>query len=140
MIILEPRSAVFGAIQFALMNLRVVGTKGNEEGTRVCREVTLKGLNFQLAAKATILLALSVCIARPARAADNEVAHARELAYSGKAHRDEALALLKQHLDQEADDSDARVLYGIVLSWQGRYDEARTQLNMVLATRPTHGD
>src|SRR5262249_497031 len=32
------------------------------------------------------------------------------------------------------------VLYGIVLSWQGRYDEARTQLNMVLATRPTHGD
>jgi YaiO family outer membrane protein len=32
------------------------------------------------------------------------------------------------------------VLYGIVLSWQGKYDEARAQLSQVLDKDPTHGD
>jgi YaiO family outer membrane protein len=100
----------------------------------------LRRVNFQLIGKMIVLLALSACMPRPATAADNVVVQARELAYSGKDHRDKALILLKQHLDQEPDDSEARVLYGTVLSWQGRYDEARTQLNMVLATKPNHGD
>jgi YaiO family outer membrane protein len=65
---------------------------------------------------------------------------ARDLAYSGKAHRAEALALLKEHLQRVPDDTAARVLYGTVLSWEGQYDEARKQLEMVLAKNPTHGD
>ena len=100
----------------------------------------MKRANFRFAGKMIALLALSVCIRMPATASDNVVAQARQLAYSGREHRDQALALLKQHLDQEADDSEARVLYGIVLSWQGRYDEARKQLNVVLDARPDHGD
>lgn len=71
---------------------------------------------------------------------DDPVAHARQLAYSGKEHRGEALAILKTHLEKESDDSEARVLYGIVLSWQGQYDEARQQLKQVLAGNPTHAD
>ena len=100
----------------------------------------MKQGDFRLIGKMIVLLALFACMSTPVLAADNVVAQARELAYSGKDHRDQALALLKQHLDQEPDDSEARVLYGTVLSWQGRYEEARTQLNMVLATRPNHGD
>ncbi|HEY6348671.1 MAG TPA: YaiO family outer membrane beta-barrel protein [Candidatus Angelobacter sp.] len=90
-----------------------------------------------------ILLALLWLTCAPAVAqetGDDPVAHARQLAYSGKEHRDEALAILKKHLENEADDTDARVFYGIVLSWQGRYDEAREQLKQVLANNPTHAD
>jgi YaiO family outer membrane protein len=77
----------------------------------------------------------------PVMAQDNQdvVAQARQLAYSGKEHREQALTMLKGYLDKQ-DDSDARTLYGTVLSWQGRYDEARVQLKMVLANSPTHGD
>ena len=100
----------------------------------------MKRADRQFIAKITVLLALFAWMPRRAAAADDVVVQARELAYSGKQHHDQALALLKQHLDQEPDDSEARVLYGIVLSWQGRYDESRTQLNQVLAANPTHGD
>lgn len=89
----------------------------------------------------TLALALFCWIPRLAAAEGTDpVAQARQLAYSGKEHRDEALAILKQHLEKEGDDSDARVLYGIVLSWQGRYDESREQLKQVLAGNPTHSD
>ena len=71
---------------------------------------------------------------------DRIVAHARELAYSGKEHRAEALSLLRDHLQRVTDDSEARVLYGTVLSWDGQYDESRKQLEMVLANNPTHSD
>jgi len=63
---------------------------------------------------------------------------ARELATSG--HRVEALRLLEERLAQSPDDSDSRVLYGIVLSWEGRYDESREQLRRVLAKSPNYGD
>lgn len=32
------------------------------------------------------------------------------------------------------------MLLGTVLSWEGRYDEARRELEAVLAGNPTHGD
>lgn len=88
-----------------------------------------------------LLAAILVFVPRPALALAEEdvLASARQLAYSGKEHRDQALALLKEYLDKE-DGSDARTLYGTVLSWQGRYDEARVQLKMVLAAHPNHGD
>ena len=89
---------------------------------------------------AVALVAVTCSLALAQGTDGDPVARARQLAYSGKEHRDEALAILKTHLETEADDSDARVLYGIVLSWQGRYDEARMQLKQVLAGTPTHAD
>lgn len=112
----------------------------------ICREfgrLVVKRVVNQKSVFCAVLLALLwlTCAPAKARGADEDpVAQARQLAYSGKEHRDEALAILKKHLETEADDSDARVLYGIVLSWQGRYDEAREQLKQVLANNPTHAD
>ncbi len=77
---------------------------------------------------------------RLARAANDSLAEARTLAYRGKEHRDEALALLRQYLADSPDNTDARTFYGIVLSWQGRYDEAREQLNEVVDRYPHHAD
>jgi YaiO family outer membrane protein len=85
---------------------------------------------------------VEVAVAAPGQDQSAKVAdlvpRARALATGG--HRDEALGLLHERLLQTPDDSDARVLYGIVLSWQGRYQEAREQLMSVLAKNPTHGD
>lgn len=112
----------------------------------ICREfgrLVVKRVVNRKSVFCAVLLALQWLTCAPAKAhgADEDpVAQARQLAYSGKEHRDEALAILKKHLETEADDSDARVLYGIVLSWQGRYDEAREQLKQVLANNPTHAD
>lgn len=101
----------------------------------------LKVINLKLIA-ATALLALLASIPHAALADGpaDPVERARQLAYSGKTHRAEALTMLKQHLAQEPDDSEARVLYGIVLSWEGRYDESREELKQVLANKPDHGD
>ncbi|HVP43805.1 MAG TPA: YaiO family outer membrane beta-barrel protein [Terriglobales bacterium] len=65
---------------------------------------------------------------------------ARELAFAGKQHRQEALELLKQRLVQSPGDNDARTIYGTVLSWEGQYDEARRQLTQVLDNHPHHSD
>ena len=74
----------------------------------------------------------------PAPIPEDAVSDARELAFSGQ--RDDAFRLLEAHLDGDPDDTEARTLYGTVLSWEGRYDEARAQLQSVLGRNPTHGD
>ena len=66
------------------------------------------------------------------------VSRARKLATTG--HRAEALELLDQRLAEKRTDSDARVLRGVILSWEGRYDDARRDLEMVLAQHRDHGD
>lgn len=66
------------------------------------------------------------------------VARARELATTG--HRTEAIALLRARLEQRPTDSDARTMLGIVLSWEGDYPAARTELERVIAEHPGHGD
>lgn len=71
-------------------------------------------------------------------AAAGPVAAARELAIGGK--RPEALRILEQRLAAEPADSDARTLRGIILSWDGRYDEARRDLESVLARHGDSGD
>ena len=63
---------------------------------------------------------------------------ARGLATSG--HRAEALQLLDQRLAEKPTDSDARVLRGVILSWESRYDEARGDLQQVLNQHRDHGD
>ena len=69
---------------------------------------------------------------------DNVLGRARALATNHM--RPEAIAMLKEHLREHATDVDARVLYGLVLSWEGHYDEAREQLKRVLATHPDYDD
>lgn len=63
---------------------------------------------------------------------------ARELASTG--NRAKGLAVLDRLLVKDPSDSDARVLRGIVLSWEGRYDEARADLEAVLAVHKDYGD
>ncbi len=74
----------------------------------------------------------------PAPTASDAVSDARELAFSGR--REDALHLLEAHLEVVPDDTEARTLYGTVLSWEGQYEEARAQLQSVLDRNPTHGD
>lgn len=97
-------------------------------------------LNKRLFVTLLVLLALLSGNCTVAFASDDVLAQARTLAYSGKEHHREALRMLQQHLAQDPKDSDARVLYGTVLSWQGRYVEAREQLSRVLAEQPDNGD
>jgi YaiO family outer membrane protein len=97
---------------------------------------------YRLRALVYLALAVAALVVACASAgfADDVLSQARSLAYSGKNQRDAALDLLKRHLAQEPDDTDARLFYGVVLSWQGSYDEAREQLSQVLAKHPGYED
>jgi len=88
-----------------------------------------------LRAMAALFLCAVHLLAEPE---ENALARARELTRTKQYSK--ALSLLESHLKSEPDDTDARVYYGIVLSWEARYDEARTQLRQVLAGNPNHGD
>lgn len=66
------------------------------------------------------------------------IAEARRLSSDGR--RPEALSLLRAHLARNPDDTDARVLLGTMLSWEGQYDAARKELQRVLQGNPAHGD
>lgn len=82
-----------------------------------------------------IVAAISMTNAAPAQ---DVVAAARADAQAGR-HR-AALAALEARLAAAPGDTDARTLYGTVLSWEGRYDEARRALVAVLDAEPAHGD
>ena len=66
------------------------------------------------------------------------LASARAAATSG--HRAEALDTLRLRLNDAPRDVDARLLYGLILSWEGRYDEARQALQQVLVQSPAYVD
>lgn len=76
----------------------------------------------------------------PARSesSGDAVGDARRLAKAGR--RADALRVLEARLASEPSDTEARTLLGTVLSWEGRYDEAREQLAMVLTARSGHSD
>ena len=97
---------------------------------------------FSMLKKLSILLLLMNLTALLWEQAPDEspLARARRLAFSGREHRAEALAVLEASLKEDPSDSDVRTFYGIVLSWEGRYDESRRQLEEVLALHPNHGD
>jgi hypothetical protein len=69
---------------------------------------------------------------------DDVLALARQLASGNR--RSESLALLEKRLEQTPGDVDARLLYGLVLSWERRFDDARRQLTAVLAAAPGYAD
>lgn len=48
--------------------------------------------------------------------------------------------MLEARLAAEPSDDDARLLHGLVLSWDGRYDEARQDLAAVVARHPDYRD
>ena len=48
----------------------------------------------------------------------------------------DALHILEERLAAAPRDVDARLLYGLVLSWEGRYDDARPVLQQVLSQAP----
>lgn len=81
---------------------------------------------------------IALLIAATEMHAQDIVARARELAVAGD--RSAALRLLEERLASTPADNDARTLYGIVLSWEGRYDEARRVLREAVAADPRNTD
>lgn len=55
-------------------------------------------------------------------------------------NRIEGLAILERHLAEAPRDVDARLLYGLMLSWEGRYDAAKRELRRVLEQTPNYTD
>ena len=69
---------------------------------------------------------------------DDVLIQARSLATNKQ--RPEAVALLTKHLAEHPRDVDARLLLGSILSWDGRYNEARSELGRVLEGSPDYAD
>jgi YaiO family outer membrane protein len=85
-----------------------------------------------------VLLSIVLSLLGSGSAFGNDIlAEAREFA---KDRPDETLALLKTHLEAYPEDVDARVLYGLICSWNKRYDEGRLMLEKVLADKPQYKD
>jgi YaiO family outer membrane protein len=103
--------------------------------------VRLSGFIYAFAAAGLLLSATSSVFAAdatPIVSEDDILTRARNLSSAKK--RPEALALLQKHLEESPTDVDARLLYGEMLSWEGRWDEAREALEGVLNQTPTYTD
>jgi tetratricopeptide (TPR) repeat protein len=85
-----------------------------------------------------LIWTLSLVLFPNLRAQDDILVQARALATNKQ--RKQALELLESHLGEHPNDGDARLLYGLVLSWEGRYDGARQALQMVLDAYPRYTD
>ena len=70
--------------------------------------------------------------------ADNPLAEARNLVTQG--HRQEAILLLNRRLEEEPEDFDARVLIGLIYSWDQLWDEGRRAFSIVLEKDPDYRD
>jgi YaiO family outer membrane protein len=81
------------------------------------------------------LLAFCACLVS---AAEDALTQARALTKSKQPAA--AIGLLQSHLKEEPGDTDARIYLGLVLSWEGRYEEARLHLETVLSSSPGNGD
>ncbi len=73
-------------------------------------------------------------VASPAAAQDDVIARARAVS------RGEGIKILETHLAASPRDVDARLVYGLFLSWEARYDDARRELTQVLAQTPDYLD
>ena len=98
------------------------------------------GKAYMISCVRPVVVALLWCglYAAELSAKDDVIARARAEAAAGR--RTEGMALLKSHLDATPRDVDARLVYGLILSWDGKYDEARVALNEVLVQAPDYLD
>jgi YaiO family outer membrane protein len=88
---------------------------------------------------AAAVVVFVICVGHVSSPAqDDVIARARAAASDGR--RPEAIALLEAHLAKTPADVDARLVYGLILSWEGRYDEARKALQDVLVQAPDYLD
>jgi YaiO family outer membrane protein len=85
-----------------------------------------------------LIAAALLLVAVSASAQDTVIARARAANSAGQ--RPQALAMLETHLSSAPRDVDARLVYGLMLSWDGRYDEARTEFQRVLTQTPDYTD
>lgn len=85
-----------------------------------------------------IIAIVVLCCRLAAVAQDDVISRARAAAADGRL--DEAIAALERHLAADPRDTDARLLYGLALSWSGDYDAARAALGEVLAQVPEYLD
>jgi YaiO family outer membrane protein len=85
-----------------------------------------------------LIAAAFVFVAGSAFAQNDVVARARAANSSGQ--RPQALQMLQSHLSTTPRDVDARLVYGLMLSWDGRYDEARAEFQQVLLQTPEYKD
>jgi YaiO family outer membrane protein len=92
----------------------------------------------RLRQRAGLIITAVVVVQVYAAAQDDTLVRAREAAAAGR--RADAIGILEARLVQAPEDVDARLLYGLVLSWEGRYDEARPVLSRVLVQAPDYTD
>jgi YaiO family outer membrane protein len=97
----------------------------------------MKSIARKTSGRAVVLLAI-VLTGGPVFAQDDVITQARALSSEGR--RADGLALLEQHLADSPGDIDARLVYGLMLSWDGKYDQARTELRRVLSVAPEYAD
>ena len=88
----------------------------------------------------TVLVVAFLVTAAAGNAAGQDDVLVKARAAAGSGHRAEALTMLEARLGETPHDVDARLLYGLVLSWEGRYDEARGVLKQVLTQSPEYVD
>jgi YaiO family outer membrane protein len=85
------------------------------------------------------MLSLSLLLLLPVYAqVDDVLVQARALSSSN--HPEQAITLLNEYLRSDPDDPDARVLLGLICSWNKRYDEGRSAFTLVLKTHPDYKD
>ena len=85
-----------------------------------------------------LVVAMMIFMARPAAAQTDVITTARAMYSSGQ--HPQALATLQSHLSGTPRDVDARLVYGLMLSWDGRYEDARMELQRVLTQTPEYKD
>ncbi len=86
---------------------------------------------------AALLLVLGV-VASVSAQSEAVRTDARSAAIAGR--RAEAVSKLETHLTTFPRDADARLLLGVVLSWDGKYEDADRELRRVLEQSPTYND
>jgi YaiO family outer membrane protein len=84
-----------------------------------------------------LLLSLILLSGRTVLGAD-ALADARELVNQGRTK--DAIAYLTQHVSEAPDDLDARVLLGLICSWDGRWEDGRRAFTAALASDPDYKD
>src|SRR5690242_1483408 len=73
-----------------------------------------------------LFISFAAVLSATSEPGDDLLSRARELAANHM--RPEAIAMLEDYLREHPSDVDARVLCGLILSWEGRYNDAREQL------------